>query len=96
MPVRKTLADGASTPPVKVAAGALIVPVEPLDVMDELRAAQVSEVLPPKKTPTVCASVICIIWITPAAKVAFVAQKLMVELNAVVAPSHTGVAVVPS
>lgn len=49
MPARKTLADMAPTPPVKVAAGAFIIPVEPLDVMDELRAAQVSEVLPPRE-----------------------------------------------
>jgi hypothetical protein len=96
IPARRALADIVPTPPVKVAAGALIVPVELLDVIVELMASQVVKFWPPKKTPTVWASAKCSMWSMAAVKVAFVAQKFAVKLNAVAAPLHTGVAVVPS
>ncbi len=92
-----TLADTTSAPPVNIAVGELMVVVPLPDVvLLELIAAQVLKFWPPRNTPTVCASVMCIMCSSPAAKVAFVAQKLMVKLKAVAARLHVGVAVVPS
>ena len=94
---RKALAEIKPAPPVKVATGAPIVAVVLFDAIEvEVMAAQVLKFWPPRKTPTVCASVKWIIWSTLAAAVALVAQKLMLKLKVVAAPLHTAVAVVPS
>lgn len=94
--VPKYFAERTPAPPVNVAAGTPVIVVVLFDAVELKIASQVVKFWPPKNTPTVCASLRCIIWSTLAAKVALVAQKLMVKLNAVAAPLHTGVAVVPS
>lgn len=60
------------------------------------KAAQVVKFFPPKNCPTVTASVMCNICNSAAAVVAFVAQKLMVKLDAVALPPQIGCHTWPS
>ena len=58
-------------------------------------ASQLVKLFPPKNFPTVIASPRCTWWKTLCARVALLAQKLMVKLKVLAAPLQIGVTVVP-
>ena len=78
-------------------AGVALVPLaEVVVVALAISAAQLVKFWPPRKTPTVWASVKWIVCNIPAARVAFVAQKSMVKLKVLAMSLHIGTTVVPS